>query len=70
MAGTAFDYMARMCVFRRDLCREALFLGMMPWLTERSMAGTAALKAASAAALSPESIAFKTLLIAVRTWER
>ena len=62
--------MARTCAFRRDLCLAAVFCGMMPFDTERSMAGTAALYAASAAVLSPASMARRTDLMAERTCER
>jgi hypothetical protein len=37
------DYMAFTWLLSLDLCRAALFLGMMPFATERSIAGTAAL---------------------------
>ena len=36
-------YMDLTWLLSRDLCRAALFLGMMPFATERSIAGTAAL---------------------------
>ena len=36
-------YRARTCLLRRDLCLAAVFFGMMPFDTEWSMAGTAAL---------------------------
>ena len=66
----AANYRALMWAFSRDLCRAALFLAMRPFATERSMAGTAALRADCADALSPVEIAFRTLLMALRTWER
>ena len=68
-SGLDWSYIARMCLFRRDLWRAALFKGMMPFDTELSMAGTATLYAASAAALSPFSIARTTFLMVVRTWD-
>jgi len=68
-SGLVRSYSARMCLFRRDLWRAALFRGMMPFETDLSMAGTATLYALSAAALSPYSMARTTFLMVVRTWD-
>src|SRR2546421_11342896 len=51
---------------RRLLCRAALFLWMMRLSAIASMTDCSDLNAASAAALSPASIAFWIFLIAVR----
>ena len=59
-----------MRAFNRLLCRAALFFVTMPLLIIRSITGTASLKAAVAAALSPASQALTTPLILVRISER
>ena len=70
VARRATPYNARIMAFRRLLCRAALFLCISPLFAIRSMMGTAAWKAAVAAALSPLSMESTTFLREVRNMDR